>query len=128
MDAPFKAGDRVHVLNAFRLPKVEEVVSTQTIERVTEEGGEPLYWLSGGGPARSARVLRHPCEARVVYERQDAYDMASGPHGYERVGFAIGDRVFWTGCAGSGLPGGSYEADKRLAEAVVARWNAHEGE
>lgn len=64
-------------------------------------------------------------KARVVYERQDGFDMASGPFGYEKVGFAVGDRVFWTGCAGSGIPGGTYEADKALAEAVVERFNRH---
>jgi hypothetical protein len=64
-------------------------------------------------------------KARVVFERHDAFDMQSGPYGYERVGFAIGERVFWTGCAGSGMPGGTYEADKALAESVVERWNRH---
>lgn len=64
-------------------------------------------------------------KARVVYERNDAFDMHSGPFGYERVGFAIDDRVFWVGCAGSGLPGGTYDADKALAEQVVARFNRH---
>lgn len=64
--------------------------------------------------------------ARVVYERNDAFDMQGGPYGYERVGFQIGDRVFWTGCAGSGLPGGTYAEDKALAEHVVTRWNAGE--
>ena len=61
--------------------------------------------------------------ARVVYDRQDSFDLHSGPYGYERVGFAIGDRVFWTGCAGSGMPGTSYEADKQLARDIVQRWN-----
>jgi len=65
-------------------------------------------------------------KARVVFERNDAFDMQSGPYGYERVGFAIGDRVFWTGCAGSGMPGGTYEADKALAKQIVERWNASE--
>lgn len=63
-------------------------------------------------------------EAKVVYERQDSFDMKSGPFGYERVGFAIGDRVFWCGCAGSGMPGGTYDDDKALAEQIVARWRA----
>lgn len=62
--------------------------------------------------------------ARVVYERQDAFDMRSGPYGYERVGFCIGDRVFWVGCAGSGLDNGDqYEGDKMLAEKIVRCWN-----
>lgn len=62
-------------------------------------------------------------KAMVVYERQDAFDIQHGPYGFERVGFAIGNRVFWAGCAGSGMPGTTYEADKALAEAVVERWN-----
>jgi hypothetical protein len=64
-------------------------------------------------------------KARVVFERNDAFDMQSGPYGYERVGFAVGDRVFWTGCAGSGIPGGTYEADKALAAQIVERFNRH---
>ena len=68
-------------------------------------------------------------DAKVVYERQDAFDMESGPYGYERVGFCIGDRVFWIGSTGSGLPGGPpYDADKRLAELIVERWNAGEAQ
>ena len=64
-------------------------------------------------------------EAQVVYERQDAYDMQSGPHGFERIGFRIGDRVFWVGCAGSGMPSdGVFERDHKLAETLVQRWNA----
>lgn len=76
-------------------------------------------------PLRPARVVPPADQdAQVIYERQDAFDLTHGPYGYERVGFRIGDRVFWVGCAGSGLPGGSYDADCRLAEAIVARWNA----
>lgn len=64
-------------------------------------------------------------KARMVYERNDGFDMSTGPYGYERVGFAIDDRVFWVGCAGSGMPGGTYEADKAMAQAVVERFNRH---
>jgi hypothetical protein len=64
--------------------------------------------------------------AQVVYERQDAYDMHAGPYGYERVGFRIEDRIFWVGCAGSGLPGDTYEADKKLCADLVSRWNVLE--
>jgi hypothetical protein len=66
-------------------------------------------------------------KARVVRERQDGFDMQSGPYGYQRVGFAIGERVFWTGCVGSGMPEGSYGDDERLAHEVVRRWNAGDG-
>jgi len=61
--------------------------------------------------------------AKVVYEREDAFDMRHGPYGYQRVGFCIGDRVFWVGCCGSGMPGSQYEQDKALAEEIVRCWN-----
>lgn len=63
--------------------------------------------------------------ARVVYERQDAFDMQHGPYGYERVGFCIGDRVFWVGICGSGLPSNydQYERDKAFSDEVVRCWN-----
>jgi hypothetical protein len=61
--------------------------------------------------------------AKVVYERQEAYDMKHGPWGYERVGVCIGDRVFWTGCSGSEMPVGTYDDDKRLAQQIAERWN-----
>jgi hypothetical protein len=64
-------------------------------------------------------------KARLVVERNDAFDMQSGPYGYERIGFAIGERVFWTGCTGSGMPGGTYDADRALAELIIARFNRH---
>ncbi len=75
-------------------------------------------------PQGDGRPIPTPEFAQVVYERQDGFDMHSGPFGYERVGFRIGDRVFWVGCCGSGLPGTSYDADRQLAERIVARWNA----
>lgn len=62
-------------------------------------------------------------KAEVVYERQDAFDMSAGPYGYERVGFKIGNRVWWVGICGSGLPGKEYEADRELATQIVKRWN-----
>jgi hypothetical protein len=60
----FCVGDTVDVLNAFRLPKVEEVRRTATVERIGESAGEPLYWLSGGGVAHTARTLRLVRRAR----------------------------------------------------------------
>lgn len=55
----FCVGDIVDVLNAFRLPTIEEVRRTATVERITESSsGELLYWLSGGGVAQTARTLR----------------------------------------------------------------------
>lgn len=66
---------------------------------------------------------QHMDDARIVRERQDAFDMQSGPYGYERVGFAIGARVFWVGCTGSGMPAGSYGQDEALAQEIVMRWN-----
>ena len=62
--------------------------------------------------------------ARVVYERQDGGDLHSGPASFDRVGFCIGDRVFWTGAAHTfNGSGGTWVADKELAETIVARWN-----
>jgi hypothetical protein len=69
------------------------------------------------------RIGPSALKAEVVFERQDGFDMQSGPYGYERVGFRIGSRVFWTGCAGSGMPASTYAEDRELAETIVARWN-----
>lgn len=60
--------------------------------------------------------------AQVVYERQDLFDMTHGPYGYERVGFRIGDRVTWMGCAGSGMP--NCDLEHAVCLALVERWNA----
>lgn len=55
----YLVGDTVEVLNAFRLPKVEEVSHVGVIERVEERGAAPtLYWISGLAVARTAPVLR----------------------------------------------------------------------
>lgn len=58
--ARFCVGDTVDVLNAFRLPKVEEVRHTGVIQRI--EDREPssltLYWVEGLAVARTASVLR----------------------------------------------------------------------
>ena len=55
----FAIGERVNVLRATRLPKVEEVVGQGTITRVTESQGTYLYWIDGFAVARTARELRH---------------------------------------------------------------------
>ena len=64
--------------------------------------------------------------ARIVRERHESFDMYAGPFGYERVGFAIGDRVFWTGLSAShgGSDNATWKADVALAERIVALWNA----
>lgn len=55
----FCEGDTVDVLNPFRLPAVEEVKHTGTIQRVEERENMPtLYWISGLAVARTAPVLR----------------------------------------------------------------------
>lgn len=36
-------------------------------------------------------------KAQVVYERDDMFDMQSGPYGYRRVGLRLEDRVIWLG-------------------------------
>jgi len=60
MGAAFAIGDRVLVLNACRLPAVEEVRHVGTVQRIEER--EPasltLYWISGLAVARTAHVLR----------------------------------------------------------------------
>lgn len=62
----FCVGDTVDVLNAFRLPKVEEVKHTGVILQIDErEDGRPtLYWISGLVVARTAPVLRLVKRAR----------------------------------------------------------------
>lgn len=59
--ARFNVGDRVSVLNAFRLPAVEEVKHVGIIERITDSAGGAvtLYWVSGLAVARTEPVLRH---------------------------------------------------------------------
>lgn len=56
----FAVGDTVNVLNALRLPQVEEVRHTGVILRVQDRGplALPLYWIDGLRIARTARVLR----------------------------------------------------------------------
>lgn len=62
----FCVGDTVDVLNAFRLPAVEEVRHTGVIERITErsDGRPTLYWISGLAVARTTPVLRLVRRAR----------------------------------------------------------------
>ncbi len=62
-------------------------------------------------------------DARVVYERDDNFDMHAGPFGFERVGFCIGNRVFWTGLSGSYVQTKTWDSDKALAEKIVRLWN-----
>lgn len=54
------AGDTVNVLNAFRLPHVQEVRHTGVVQRVEEfpDGRPTLYWISGLAVARTLPVLR----------------------------------------------------------------------
>lgn len=61
----FCEGDTVDVLNASRLPQVEEVRHTGKVTRVQAmPDGETLYWISGLPMSRSARVLRLVRRAR----------------------------------------------------------------
>jgi hypothetical protein len=61
----FCVGDTVNVLNAFRLPKVEEVRHTGTVERIEDRDGLPtLFWISGLAVARTLPVLRLVRRAR----------------------------------------------------------------
>ena len=56
--------------------------------------------------------LESKWDAQVVYERQESYDMAAGPYGYEKVGVRFNDRVIWLGMRGYGVP-----------ERVAAEWD-----
>jgi hypothetical protein len=60
MGAAFAVGDRVLVLNACRLPRVEQVSHVGTIQRIDmrEPSSLTLYWISGLAVARTAHVLR----------------------------------------------------------------------
>lgn len=60
----FCVGDTVVVLNASRLPKVEEVRYTGVVERVVELESGTLYVVAGLPMARSAAVLRLVRRAR----------------------------------------------------------------
>jgi hypothetical protein len=60
----FCVGDTVDVLNASRLPKVEEVRHTGVIERILEIESGTLYVIAGLPMARSAAVLRLVRRAR----------------------------------------------------------------
>lgn len=62
--------------------------------------------------------------ASIVRERNEAYDIHSGPHGYERIGFEIEGRVFWVGMSASYSDNKTWETDKALCEDMVWRWNA----
>jgi hypothetical protein len=71
--------------------------------------------------ARLSQGETEPLDAQVVYEREDSYCMGSGQFGYEKVGFRVGERVFWVGLAGAYVNGENYEADKKLATQIVER-------
>ena len=64
------------------------------------------------------------CEAQVVYESQDAYDINHGPHGYIRVGVRFGDRVIWLGTTGSYMGHAEYDKAEALAKEIVRRWGS----
>lgn len=83
MGAAFAVGDRVLVLNPFRLPAVVEVRHVGTVQRVDvrEPASLTLYWISGLAVARTAHVLRrddaHLCvngAPRTLAERYAAED------------------------------------------------------
>lgn len=56
----FTIGDRVNVLRACRLPKIEESLGIGTITKITPSiTGSNLYWISGFDCAKTGRELRH---------------------------------------------------------------------
>jgi len=70
----FSVGDVVDVLNAIRLPKVEQVIHSGRIERITfaTAHGAPIYWVAGRLCGVSGHVLRphqsKPDDSMVRYE------------------------------------------------------------
>jgi len=64
--ARFCVGDTVDVLNAFRLPHIEDVRHTGVIERIEEraDGRPTLFWISGLAVARTLPLLRLVQRAR----------------------------------------------------------------
>ena len=54
----FCVGDRVEVLRACRLPKVEDVMDEGVIVQITEDEREPIYWIDGFSSGRPAEALR----------------------------------------------------------------------
>lgn len=63
-------------------------------------------------------------EAQVVYERHPYCDERSGPGEYGRIGFTIGDRVFWVDSFYfPGTPKATYDAAARFSEEVVTAFN-----
>jgi hypothetical protein len=56
--ARYLVGDRVEVLRACRLPKVEEVIGQGVVMNITGDYPNQLYWIEGFPLARDARQLR----------------------------------------------------------------------
>lgn len=79
-----------------------------------------------------AAKLRHEeavaMNAKVVWENYDGAH-PNGPYGYERVGFCIGERVFWTGTNWyPNSQSSNFPEAVELAREVVKRWNAGQPE
>lgn len=58
-------------------------------------------------------------DTQVVYETDTAYDMQCGPHGYDRVGIRIEERVIWRACDHSSASRGEYERWERISQRIV---------
>ena len=60
-------------------------------------------------------------KAKVVYEKEEKYDLHVGPYGYERVGVLIEDRVIWLSCTGYGsiTTANEYEKWEGIAKNIV---------
>lgn len=67
----FSVGDRVAVLNPFRLPAVEEVRHVGVIRQIDTRDGVPtLFWVTGLAVARTDVVLRHAVDdAHLLVKR-----------------------------------------------------------
>lgn len=62
-----QVGDVVEVLDAFRLPKVKQVIHVGSVLRIEERGNLPtVYWISGLAVARPRPVLRLRSESAAM--------------------------------------------------------------
>lgn len=90
----------------------------------------PPSKLRGGVVTDSAEAQRiagfiETRDAQVVHEEQYGGDIQHGPALFTRVGFRIGEQVFWTGSAYYPHDDGhAFRKGEALAEEIVRRWKA----
>lgn len=68
--------------------------------------------------------------AEICFEQNEGFTPGAGGHGYERVGFKVGNRCVFVGINyfpdGGSDPTPRYEEARALSEEVVKRWNSFE--